>query len=132
MNAQIQITELVTQKAKPTYQEIEQALINVVKAGIYYRRPKDGKFMQSYKERIRKLRQAENPNEYILNLAQTIFPNKAKYEKVIYDYKQWYGNDPKILSSIMDLYKLYYELAKDNFISEEQVDKETKDFLSSI
>jgi hypothetical protein len=43
---------------KPTYQEIEQALINVVKAGIYYRRPKKGKFMQSYKERIKKLRQA--------------------------------------------------------------------------
>ena len=41
---------------KPTYQEIEQALINVVKAGLYYRRPKDGKFMQSYKERIKKLR----------------------------------------------------------------------------
>jgi tetratricopeptide (TPR) repeat protein len=132
MSTQIQIANQDTQKAKPTYQEVEQALINVVKAGIYYRRPKDGKFMQNYKERIRTLRQTEDPNEYILNLAQTIFPNKAKYEKVIYDYKQWYGNDPKILSSIMDLYKLYYELAKDNFISEEQVDKETEDFLSSI
>jgi hypothetical protein len=42
------------------------------------------------------------------------------------------GQDPKILSSIMDLYKLYYELAKDNFISEDQVDKETEDFLASL
>jgi hypothetical protein len=88
MSTQIQIANSDTLKAKPTYQEVEQALVNVVKAGIYYRRPKDGKFMQSYKERIRKLRQAEDPNEYIINLAQTIFPNKAKYEKVIYDYKQ--------------------------------------------
>ena len=88
--------------------------------------------MQNYKERIKKLHQAEDPNEYILNLTQTTFPNKVKYEKVIYDYKHWYGQDPKILSSIMNLYKLYYELAKDNFISEEQVDKETEDFLLFI
>lgn len=51
MSIQIQLPE-----AKPTYQEVEQALINVVKAGIYYRKPKDGKFMQSYKERVKKLR----------------------------------------------------------------------------
>ena len=37
-------------QTKPTYQEVEQALINVVKAGIYYKKPKEGKFMQSYKE----------------------------------------------------------------------------------
>ena len=30
---------------KPTSQEVEQALINVVKAGLFYRRPKEGKFM---------------------------------------------------------------------------------------
>jgi hypothetical protein len=47
MNTQIQLSE-----AKPTSQEIEQALINIVKTGIYYRKPKDGKFMQSYKEQI--------------------------------------------------------------------------------
>jgi len=51
MSTQIQLTE-----AKSTFQEVEQALINVVKAGIYYRKPKDGKFMQSYKEWIKKLR----------------------------------------------------------------------------
>ena len=26
-------------ETKPTYQEVEQALINVVKAGLYYRKP---------------------------------------------------------------------------------------------
>jgi len=41
---------------KPTYQDIEMALIAVVKAGLYYRRPKDGKFMQNYKERVKNLR----------------------------------------------------------------------------
>ena len=117
---------------KPTYQEVEQALINVVKAGIYYRRPKEGKFMQSYKERIKKLRQAEDPQEYILKLAMTIFPNEAKYHKVKDDYKEYYGRDPKILNSIMELYKLYYKLAKDYFITDKQVDEETEEFLSSL
>ena len=59
MSEQIQLTETkptsqeikqVLADTKPTYQEVEQALINVVKTGIYYRRPKEGKFLQSYKE----------------------------------------------------------------------------------
>ena len=127
MSTQIQLSD-----TKPTYQEIEQALINVVKAGIYYRRPKDGKFMQSYKERIKKLRQAEDPEEYVLKLAQTIFPNKDKYHQIMDDYKSYYGKDPKILNSIMELYKLYYRLAKDYFITESQIEEETEDFLSSL
>jgi hypothetical protein len=51
MNTQIQLSD-----TKPKSQEVKKALINVIKAGLYYRRPKDGKFMQSYKERIKKLR----------------------------------------------------------------------------
>ena len=35
-------------EAKPIYKEVEQALINIIKAGLYYRKPKDGKFMQNY------------------------------------------------------------------------------------
>ena len=51
MSTQIQLSE-----NKPTSQEIEQALVNIIKAGLYYRRPKEGKFMQNYKERVKKLR----------------------------------------------------------------------------
>jgi hypothetical protein len=116
---------------KPTFQEIEQALINEVKAGIYYRKPKDGKFMQNYKERIKKLHLADDPDEYVLKLAMTIFPNKNKYHKVINDYKSWYGQDPEILNAIMELYKLYYKLAKEFFISKEHIEEETEDFLNS-
>jgi len=36
MSTQIQLAEI-----KPTSQEIEQALINIIKAGLYYRRPKE-------------------------------------------------------------------------------------------
>src|SRR6266496_6520464 len=102
MSTQIQLAE-----TKPTSQEIEQALIKIIKAELYYRRPKDGKFMQNYKERVKKLRQAEDPEEYILKLAQTIFPNKDKYHQIMDDYKSYYGKDPKILNSIMELYGFF-------------------------
>jgi len=88
--------------------------------------------MQSYKERIRKLHQAEDPEEYVLKLAQTIFPNEDKYNKIMSDYKSWYGSDPEILNSIMELYKLYHKLAKDYFNTKAQADEEVEDFLSSI
>ena len=52
MSNQNKAIQEVLPEAKPTSQQVEQALINVVKAGIYYRKPKDGKFMQSYKERV--------------------------------------------------------------------------------
>jgi len=84
MSTQIQLSD-----TKPTFQEIEQALINVVKAGIYYRKPKDGKFMQSYKERVKKLRQAKDPDEYILENAKRLFPTKDKYHQIMDDYKSW-------------------------------------------
>ena len=126
MSTQIQLAD-----TKPTYQEIEQALINVVKAGLYYRKPKDGKFMLSYKDRVKKLRQAEDPEEYVVRLAQNIFPNKDKYNQIKNDYKEYYGRDSRILNAIMDLYKLYYELAKDNFVKEEQIDEEAEDYFNS-
>ena len=138
MSTQIQIAEAVNNQVtqniptKPTSQEVEQALINVVKAGLYYRRPKEGKFMQSYKEQIRKLRQAEDPEEYVLKLAQTIFPNEDKYNKIMSEYKGWYGKDPEILNTIMELYKLYYRLTKEYFNTKAQADEEVEDFLSSI
>ena len=47
------------------------------------------------------------------------------------DYKEFYGQDPKILNSIIELYKLYYKLAKDYFIKEAQIDEEAEDFLNS-
>ena len=73
MSTQIQIAE-----AKPISQQVEQALVSIVKAGLYYRKPKDGKFMQSYKGRVKKLHQSEDPEQYVVDLARTIFPNERK------------------------------------------------------
>ena len=132
MSNQNQVTQEVLSEVKPTSQQVEQALINIVKVGLYNRKLKDGKFMQSYKERVKKLCQAEDLEQYVKDLARTIFPNECKYHQIMDDYKSWYGKDPEILNTIMDLYKLYYKLAKDYFNTEEQVNEETEDFLSSI
>jgi len=91
--------------------------------------------MQNYKERVKKLRQAEDPDEYILENAKRLFPTKDKYHQIMDDYKSWYGKDPKILNAVIDLYKLYYKLAKDYFNTEnteEQINEKTEDFLLSI
>jgi len=127
MSTQIQIAK--AEQVKPTYQEVEQALIKVVKAGIHYKKPKDGKFMQSYKRRILGLRQAEDPDKYVLENAKRLFPDEYKYRQIIDDYKSWYRQDPKILNAIMDLYKLYYKLVKDSFSTDEQEDKKQKTSL---
>jgi hypothetical protein len=97
---------------KPTYRDIESALIAIVKAGILYKKPKDGKFMLRYKQRIINLRQAEDPENFILETAQSILPNETKYQQILEDYKAWYSREPKLLTAINKLYRLYYELAK--------------------
>jgi hypothetical protein len=117
--------------AKPTYREIELALIAVVKAGIIYKKPKDSKFMLCYKKRIISLRQAEEPENFILEIAQSILPNETKYQQILEDYKTWYSREPKLLSAINKLYRLYYELAKDYFLTDSQADDEVEDYLNS-
>ncbi|CAB4410340.1 unnamed protein product [Rhizophagus irregularis] len=88
------------------------SLIAVIKAGILYKKPKDGKFMLCYKQRIIKLRQAEEPENFVLETAQSILPNETKYQQILENYKTWYSREPKLLSAINKLYRLYYELAK--------------------
>jgi len=114
---------------KPTHFDIEEALIALIKAGILYKKPKDSKFMLGYKQRVISLRQAEDPEKFIHESAQTILPNEIKYQQIMNDFKSWYKREPKILESILALYKLYYELAKDSFLSDEEVNKEAEEFL---
>jgi hypothetical protein len=77
------------------------------------------------------LRQEEDPENFVLESAQTNLPNEIKYRQILDDYKTWYNREPKILEAVTKLYRLYYELAKDHFLTEEQVDQEAEDFLNS-
>ena len=86
--------------------------------------------MLRYKQRITNIRQAEDPNKFVIESTQIILPNEVKYQQIMKDYKSWYNREPMILEVINRLYKLYYELAKDNFLTDEQADEETEDFLN--
>ena len=72
---------------KPTYQDIEAALFSIIKAGILYKKPKDGKFMQQYKQKILSLRQAEDPETFALEVAQSCIPNDTRYHQILDDNK---------------------------------------------
>jgi hypothetical protein len=115
----------------PTWQDIEKAIVDIVKAGVYYKKKKDGKFMQNYKTRYTELHQAEDPDVYILDNAKRIFPNKDKYIEMKKQYQEWYRNEAKILQGILKLNDLYYQIAKDHFATNEEIEEEADDFLNS-
>ncbi|CAH1768693.1 6830_t:CDS:1, partial [Entrophospora sp. SA101] len=115
----------------PTWQDIEKAIVNIVKAGVYYKKEKDGKFMQNYKKRYTELHQAEDPDIYILNNAKRIYPNEDKYISMKSQYQEWYKNEPKILQAVSKLSDLYYQLAKNHFATNEEIEEEAGDFLNS-
>ena len=54
----------------------------------FYNKPKDGKFIQSYKKQYITLKRTEEPDEYILSCAITKFPNKEKYMEMKEQYRQ--------------------------------------------
>ncbi|RHZ61181.1 hypothetical protein Glove_349g152 [Diversispora epigaea] len=117
--------------SKPTWQDIEKAIVDIVKAGVYYKKPKDSKFMQNYKKRYTELHQAEDPDTYILTNAKKIYPNEDKYIEMKRQYQEWYRSELKILQAIVKLNDLYYQLAKDHFTTNEEIEEETDDFLNS-
>ncbi|CAJ0745746.1 15248_t:CDS:2, partial [Entrophospora sp. SA101] len=111
----------------PTWQDIEKAIVNIVKAGVYYKKEKDGKFMQNYKKRYTELHQAEDPDIYILNNAKRIYPNEDKYISMKSQYQEWYKNEPKILQAVLKLSDLYHQLAKNHFATNEEIEEEAAD-----
>ncbi|CAJ0828856.1 16109_t:CDS:2 [Entrophospora sp. SA101] len=130
MSTTIQNIDQVSTDAKssiPTWQDIEKAIVNIVKAGVYYKKEKDGKFMQNYKKRYTELHQAEDPDIYILNNAKRIYPNEDKYISMKSQYQEWYKNEPKILQAVLKLSDLYYQLAKNHFATNEEIEEEADD-----
>ena len=119
-----------TQKQSITWQDIEKALIDVVRAGLYYKKPKDGKFLQGYKKRVHDLRQADDPTEFIIEKAQYLFPNEAKYNQMKKDYRTYYKYEPRILKTTETLNEMYYTIAKEYFQTDEDIEKEADDFLN--
>jgi len=97
----------------------------------FYNKPKDSKFIQSYKKQYTILKSTKEPDEYILSCAITKYPNKEKYIEMKEKYRQWYKYESRLLKAIENLNVMYYKLAKPYFKSIEDIQNEVDSFLDN-
>jgi len=116
--------------AKPTLKEIEKAMVEIIKAGMDYKMPKTGTFMKNWKKKVRQIRQAEDPDEFIIENAKQLFPNESQYRKKKSDTKEWYKYKVRVCKAIIAYYNMNYIIAKEYFKTEEELEKEAEDFLN--
>jgi len=103
------------------YTNLKNALTNVVKTAL---RKKKDILAKTYYSYLRILENEKNPDNYIRGLSRKIIPNEDSYKERIEKYRQkYYDND--IYTSLEDLYKIYYEIAKEENQerSEEEVER---------
>ncbi|CAG8809309.1 691_t:CDS:2, partial [Racocetra fulgida] len=75
----------------------EQAEERAMKAKLYY---------------LKKLRAKKNLNDYIKTIAVKMFSNKETYTLRLENYRKRYA-DNDLCASLEELYKLYYQIAKE-------------------
>lgn len=115
---------------KPTWQNIEKAMIEIVKASLAFNMPKTGIFLKNWKRKINELRKTDEPHQYIIENAMKLFPNEDQYRKRKSNTKEWYQYKDRLYKSLIFYYKMNYIIAKDHFKSEEQLENEADDFLN--
>ncbi|CAG8833077.1 25194_t:CDS:2, partial [Racocetra persica] len=98
---------------------IESAQIKIIKEAFRFRYRKDSKLISEYAKYIKNLRNADNQDKYIKYTAITLFPNNDAYNKRMSRYRKWYQGKKKLLTSIEDLYNLYYKLSKKDWLMTE-------------
>ncbi|RHZ50859.1 hypothetical protein Glove_490g3 [Diversispora epigaea] len=113
-----------------TWKMIESAQIKIIKEAFRLRYRKDSKLISEYAGYIKNLRNAENQDEYIKYTAITLFPNDEAYNKRMTRYRKWYQGKKELLTSVEDLYNLYYELfKKDRPMTETEIEEAVEDVL---
>jgi len=123
-----QNSELLTQDI--TWRMVELAQIKIIKEAFRLRYRKDSKLISEYASYVKNLRNAENQDEYIKYTAITLFPNEEAYNKRMSRYRKWYQGKKELLTSIEDLYNLYYELSKkDRPMTETEIEEAVEDVL---
>ncbi|RGB23116.1 hypothetical protein C1646_748302 [Rhizophagus diaphanus] len=98
-------------------------------SAIRARYKRESKFIKEYVNYVKKSRKEEKPNEYIRTVTMMLFPNEESYKKRITQYRDWYGNKKELLESVENLYKLYFELSKEERIIIEEEISNTRDDL---
>ena len=116
---------------KPTWQDIEKSIINILRAGIYYRKLKDKGFMSWYKKQLDELRKSEDPECHIFEKALEKFPNEELYKTTIEEHNTYYKKELRIQQSIAKYYNLYYNMVKDTFNTEKEMEEELDAFINS-
>src|SRR6185369_5832158 len=120
------------ESSQPTWQEIEKSIINILRAGVFYKKDKNKGFMDSYKKQLDELRQSEDPDQYIIDKAIDLLPNEETYNTKINAYKTSYYKDyPRINSAIVNYFRLSYKIAKEHFITENQLEEELNSWINS-
>ncbi|RHZ84176.1 hypothetical protein Glove_85g28 [Diversispora epigaea] len=117
--------------SKPTWQDIEKAILVILKAGIFCKKPKNKGFMSRYKKQLDELRGSENPEMYIYEKAIENFPNEEAYNQTIEDHEGYYKKDPRIQKAIKTYYILCYTIVKDTFATEEEIEEELDSWINS-
>jgi len=110
---------------------IETVLVNVVKAGISHHYPKTSKLLKEYKRYITELKTSEDKENHIRRIAHRMFPDEEAYTQKMTRYRNWYADKKRLLKAVEELYELYYNLAKEEMLTEEQIENEAEDFLNS-
>src|SRR5271163_4769146 len=116
----------------PTWQDIEKAIIDVLRAGIFYNIEKNKGFMDYYKKLYNELHQSEDPDVYIIDKARHILPNKEIYNIKINSYKNsYYKGKPKIAKAMIKYHELIHKIAKEYYINDEERKDELQTWLNS-
>ena len=115
----------------PTWQDIEKAILDILRAGIYYRKPKNKGFMSWYKKQLEELRGSEDPEIHIYEKAIEKFPNEEIFKTTMECHKGYYTKEIKIYQAIKKYYNLCYNIVKKSFSTDEQREKEFQAWLNS-
>jgi len=134
MSTSTQNIDQVSTEAKssiPTWQDFEKAIIDILRAGILYRKPKDKGFMSWYKKQLAELCGAEDPEMHIFEKSTIKFPNEEIYNTTMQELNGFYKKEIKIRKAIENYYNICYNIAKDSFSTEKELEDELNEFVNS-
>src|SRR5437868_12331798 len=106
---------------KSSWQDFEKAIIDILRAGVIYRKPKDKGFMSWYKKQLAELRGAEDPEMHIFEKSTIKFPNEEMYNTTMQELDSFYKKEIKIRKAIENYYNICYNIAKDSFSTEKEL-----------
>jgi hypothetical protein len=124
-------TQVSVKSSKPTWQDFEKAIIDILRAGVIYRKPKDKGFMSWYKKQLAELRGAEDPEMHIFEKSTIKFPNEEIYNTTMQELDSFYKKEIKIRKAIENYYNICYNIAKDSFSTEKELEEELNEFINS-